>query len=97
VAEYKVLGIATTLPFFERVMRHPGFVRGEFDTSFVDTVFARADRVRVRPVEVAVAAAAIRAFRDRKAARLGPTASGPSTSAWRLAGLREAHESHGGR
>ena len=96
VSEYKVLGIATTLPFFERVLRHPAFVAGEYDTSFVDTVFAGADRVRKRPVEVAVAAAAIRAFRDRQAARIALPASGRAPSAWRLAGLREAHASRGG-
>jgi acetyl-CoA carboxylase biotin carboxylase subunit len=97
VAEYKVLGIATTLPFFERVMRHPAFLAGEFDTSFVESMLEHAERDRVRPVEVAVAAAAIRAYRDRRAARLAPRASGPLPSAWRLAGLREAHASHGGR
>jgi acetyl-CoA carboxylase biotin carboxylase subunit len=94
VGEYKVLGIATTLPFFERVLRHPAFVAGEFDTSFVETVFASADAARARPVEIAVAAAAIRAFRDRQAARLGSPGVGPSASPWRLAGLREAHASH---
>jgi acetyl-CoA carboxylase, biotin carboxylase subunit len=91
LAEYKVLGIATTLPFFERVMRHPAFVAGELDTSFVDTVLADTDRSRVRPVEVAVAAAAIRAFRDRRAARLAPPSTAAARSPWRLAGLREAH------
>jgi acetyl-CoA carboxylase biotin carboxylase subunit len=96
VSEYKVLGIATTLPFFERVMRHPAFVSGEFDTSFVDTVFAGADQARCRPVELAVAAAAIRAFRERQAVRLGPTTAGPAASPWRLAGLREAHASRAG-
>ena len=37
VAEYTVLGIKTTLPFFDRVLRHPAFVAGEFDTSFIET------------------------------------------------------------
>ena len=40
VAEYKVVGIKTTLPFFERVLRHPAFIAGDFDTSFVEQVFA---------------------------------------------------------
>ena len=47
VAEYKVLGIKTTLPFFERVLRHPAFVAGDFDTSFVEVVFAES-RPRAR-------------------------------------------------
>jgi len=90
VAEYKVLGIKTTLPFFERVLRHPAFLAGEFDTSFVEKVFAEADRERARPIDVAVAAAALRAFRDRQAARLAPAGDG-GTSAWWRAGLEDLH------
>jgi acetyl-CoA carboxylase biotin carboxylase subunit len=91
VSEYKVLGIQTTLPFFQRVLRHPAFVAGDIDTSFVEDVFARTDRDRPRPIEAAVVAAAIRAFRDRQAARRRPTAAGATRSAWWDAGVREAH------
>jgi acetyl-CoA carboxylase, biotin carboxylase subunit len=90
VSEYKVLGIKTTLPFFQRVLHHPAFVAGDFDTSFVDGVFAEADRKRERPVAVAVAAAALAAFHDRNQARLGGESSGSRHSAWWEAGLREA-------
>jgi len=90
VAEYKVLGIKTTLPFFERVLHHPAFLSGDFDTSFVERVFAAEDRARERPVEVAVAAAAIRAYRERQAARLAPAGSGESGSPWWRAGVLEA-------
>jgi acetyl-CoA carboxylase biotin carboxylase subunit len=91
ISEYKVLGIKTTLPFFERVLRDPDFVAGNFDTSFVETAFAETDRHRERPYDVAVAAAALQAFRERQAARLLPAASGNGSSAWWRAGLREAH------
>jgi acetyl-CoA carboxylase biotin carboxylase subunit len=95
VSEYKVLGIQTTLPFFQRVLHHPAFVAGEIDTSFVEHVFAQTDRDRPRPIEAAVTAAAIRAFRDRQTARRGPTAESATRSAWWDAGVREAHR--GGR
>jgi acetyl-CoA carboxylase biotin carboxylase subunit len=89
VQEYKVLGIQTNLPFFERVLRHPAFVAGEFDTSFVDTVFAGADRARERPLDVAVAAAALRAYRERSARQAaGPVP--PAPSRWWQAGIGEA-------
>ena len=89
LSEYKILGIKTTLPFFDRVLRHPGFVAGDFDTSLVEKILAEA----VKPeshLEVALAAAAIRAFRDRAASRPGDGtpagASGWRRQAWRDAG-----------
>jgi acetyl-CoA carboxylase biotin carboxylase subunit len=94
VAEYRVRGIETTLPFFERVLRHPSFVAGEFDTSFVDTVLAEAPPSRPEEVRVAVLASAIQALRERQASRLQPSAA-PRRSAWWDAGLREAHGRRG--
>jgi acetyl-CoA carboxylase biotin carboxylase subunit len=93
VSEYRVLGIRTTLPFFQRVLAHPAFVAGEIDTSFVETVLAQTegDRPPRELVKVAVAAAAIQAFRERRAKRLGPSGDGAARPAWWDAGLREAH------
>jgi acetyl-CoA carboxylase biotin carboxylase subunit len=85
VAEYTVLGIHTTLPFFERVLRHPGFVAGDFDTSFVQTERATAP-VREREWEVAVVAAAIATTRERQAAPGAPAAASP---AWWRSGVAE--------
>ncbi len=34
--EYRVEGVPTTIPFHRRVMDHPAFARGEFDTGFVE-------------------------------------------------------------
>ncbi len=91
IAEYRVVGIRTTLPFFDRVLRDPGFVAGEFDTSFVATLVARGDAPAERPAELAVIAAAIRAYEERRRPRSRATA--PAASAWRAAGRREAHTS----
>jgi acetyl-CoA carboxylase biotin carboxylase subunit len=97
VSEYKVLGIKTTLPFFQRVLHHPAFLSGDFDTSFVEKVFAAADRTRERPLEVAVCAAAIRAYREKQAARLmGRGGVGaPGDAPWWRAGLLEAQRGRG--
>jgi acetyl-CoA carboxylase biotin carboxylase subunit len=94
VSEYTVLGIRTTLPFFDRLLGHPDFVRGEYDTGFVARLLAEpppgGDE---RTVEVAVAAAAIHALREQRRRR-APAADGPSPgSAWRAAGARELHAS----
>ncbi len=36
LSEYLISGIKTTIPFQTEIMRHPDFVRGGFDTSFVE-------------------------------------------------------------
>jgi acetyl-CoA carboxylase biotin carboxylase subunit len=92
VSEYKILGIKTTLPFFERVLHHPAFVAGDFDTSFVERVFAQSDSTRERPFEVAVAAAALKTFRERQSARVAPRAGGAAPSAWWRAGLADSQK-----
>jgi acetyl-CoA carboxylase biotin carboxylase subunit len=92
VGEYRILGIKTTLPFFERVLAHPDFGAGAFDTTFVDTVLAAANGRPGRVVDLAVAAAAIRAFEERRAG--GIARQGTGLAAWGAAGLGEAH---GGR
>ena len=89
IAEYRVAGIRTTLPFFDRVLRDPAFVAGDFDTSFAAALVARADERPARPAEAAVIAAAIRAFEERRRARA--RAEAPAPSAWRAAARREAH------
>jgi acetyl-CoA carboxylase biotin carboxylase subunit len=86
VREYKILGIKTTLPFFERVLRHPDFVAGRIDTSFVERV---GRDTRADEESVALAAAAIRALEQRRSARtLSGATSAPS--AWRRQGRVEA-------
>jgi acetyl-CoA carboxylase biotin carboxylase subunit len=87
VREYKVLGIKTTLPFFDRVLRHPDFVAGRIDTAFVERLGSRPDETE-RPWLVAAAVGAIRVFEQRRAA--ASAAAGPAPSAWRRAARREA-------
>jgi acetyl-CoA carboxylase biotin carboxylase subunit len=90
VSEYTVLGITTTLPFFERVLRHPAFVAGDIDTGFIERhrdelVPAPSDEVQ----DIAVVAAVVRALRDREAARAEPSAAAGTASAWRARAWRD--------
>jgi acetyl-CoA carboxylase biotin carboxylase subunit len=89
VAEYRVLGVKTTLPFFDRLLREPAFQAGDFDTSFGTALAAEPDAREGRASEVAVIAAAIRAFEERRQARARVHA--PAASAWLAAARREAH------
>jgi len=90
VSEYAVLGITTTLPFFDRVLRHPAFVAGDIDTGFIERhrseLFAPpAEDVR----EMAVIAAVVRAMRERASARAQPSAASGTGSAWRAQAWRD--------
>jgi acetyl-CoA carboxylase biotin carboxylase subunit len=86
--EYKVLGVRTTLPFFERLLDHPDFAAGDYDTGIVARVMAEPPPRDPALDEVAALAAAVHAFRTRRSR--GEAPSGPAGSPWRAAGLREA-------
>jgi acetyl-CoA carboxylase, biotin carboxylase subunit len=94
VAEYRVVGVKTTLSLFERVLAHPAFAAGDFDTSFLDTAIL--DGKAGREVEIAVAVAAISAYEERRTRRASPGGGGAAVSAWSAAGRREAHGSRAG-
>jgi acetyl-CoA carboxylase biotin carboxylase subunit len=68
--EYKILGIKTTIPFHLRVLSNPTFLKGEYDTTFIDTKFDREDLLLRHGSDptVAVIAAALKHHEDEKAA-----------------------------
>ena len=94
VREYQVLGIKTTLPFFARVLCHPDFVAGVVDTSFVERLGPDPRDEEERPWPIAVAAAAVHAYRQRQGRRTAPGAAA-APSAWRQEGRVEAQRGRG--
>ncbi|MBI4573986.1 MAG: acetyl-CoA carboxylase biotin carboxylase subunit [candidate division NC10 bacterium] len=88
--EYTIHGIKTTIPFHQRVMVDPEFLRGEIDTTYIDRRFAgRPHAWDESQRDVALVAAGIHAFlRDQ--ARLGahPARAGAAESPWKLAARR---------
>ena len=96
LTEYEVGGVKTTIPLFRWMVRHPDFVAGRFDTTFLDRALAsRGEESLVelpRDVEeVAVIAAAIRTFlRSEAGASLVPVEQAKTGWRWaaRLDGLR---------
>ena len=89
VSEYGITGIKTTLPFFDRALRDPKFIEGDFDTGFVERLQAGADE-RDRATEIAMAVAAVAEYRARRRTSLAPGAGSSSSSLWWRLGNRES-------
>ena len=68
--EYKILGIKTTIPFHQRVLKNAAFLKGEYDTTFIDTLFDKEDLKRRQNTDptVAVIAAALKHYEEEKEA-----------------------------
>ena len=85
--EYRLLGIRTNIPYLRRIVRHPEFVRGVYDTHFLikhqDELLMpdRSDHDRI-----ALAAAAVLAWRGEETSPAGPAAGHSAPSAWKMAG-----------
>ena len=96
VRETRLVGVASTLPFFERVLASAPFRSGEFDTSFVSVHWSALSRngadgdsaARAELAPLALAAAAAELWRREGS---NSNASGAPPSRWRLAGVAEAH------
>ena len=91
--EYRVVGIKTTVPFFQWLLRQPEFLEGRFDTTYLDQVLATRDGQPFVPADdadqrdAAVAAALAAWFRAHKAAA-EPIAE--RSSEWRRAARTES-------
>jgi acetyl-CoA carboxylase biotin carboxylase subunit len=96
--EFQVLGIRTTIPFFQWLIREPSFVEGHFDTTTVDQVLIHREgpfvELSSESEEVAAIAAALQALVRTSATRAGKAAASAEAaracSGWRMAGRREA-------
>ena len=96
VRETRLVGVVSTLPFFERVLASEPFRGANFDTSFVAAHWPRlsSDRdggdvaARDDLAPFALAAAAAELWRKEAS---GPRAATWPSSGWRFAGVAEAH------
>ncbi len=101
LSEYVVEGIKTNIPFHQRVLRHPDFLAGEFDTTFIDDRFLTVDREPARPdADRALVAAAVLAHIEEETAALRTVGapgdqSGGGSVAWRKAGRSAVVERRG--
>lgn len=85
IAEYRLKGIASTLPFGRFVMAHPAFREGNFDTAFIDRYFTpeQLHLPLTPPEETAAALAAILTWNAGSAAPVAADRS--QTANWQKA------------
>ncbi len=92
--EYQVLGIATTIPFFQWLIREPAFIEGCFDTTFVDQVLMQRESAFAQlpdgAEDVAAIAAALHTLLRAGANRAGMAATAPARGNWKVAARKEA-------
>ncbi|MGH9336501.1 MAG: hypothetical protein ACRD21_22415, partial [Vicinamibacteria bacterium] len=93
IREYRVQGISTTLPFFERMLKDSRFLSGEMDVGFVDRHWM-AEMALSYPADdaeifAAALAAAAGASEEEDAGRDSFETARSRPSPWKLAGLRE--------
>ena len=87
--EYQVVGIKTTIPFYERVMRNAAFLKGNVNTSFAEEVLSHPDSIQDHPVEeIAIIAAAIAQLEGSNISSRAPQAKNAWKATARAEGLR---------
>jgi acetyl-CoA carboxylase biotin carboxylase subunit len=71
LTEYVVTGVKTTIPFHIRVMNNRHFIKGDFDTNFIDKVFFKEEGGRtLEHGDVAVITAAVRMYLEERASTM---------------------------
>jgi len=91
LSEYRVLGVKTTIPFFQWIIRQPEFREGRFDTTYLDRLLADPARARFADVgetaeNLAAIAVALETVLRTSSAGGGPA---PRGGAWRQAARHE--------
>jgi acetyl-CoA carboxylase biotin carboxylase subunit len=64
LSEYQVYGIKTTIPFFQKILLHPRFLAGDYNTHFIDGLEMEKDGKGKDDETVALIAAGIKTYMD---------------------------------
>jgi acetyl-CoA carboxylase, biotin carboxylase subunit len=86
LAEYRVLGVRTTIPALARIVSHPDFRAGRLSTAFLERVLPDLRANDGRFASIAVIAAVLAGH--ERARQAAPPVDSPVVPAWRAAGTR---------
>lgn len=90
LGEYHIEGIKTNISFFQEILDHPDFAKGDFDTGFIDRwLQSRDGEPRISGLQRDLSALAAALFHSES---LAPStgASKPMESPWKLDGRRRS-------
>jgi acetyl-CoA carboxylase biotin carboxylase subunit len=92
LAEYRIIGIHTSIPFHQQVMDVTNFIGGAYDTSFLDKHFSMIPEKHGQHSEVAAIVATLLTHERRQQAltMVTPQDGQQRASHWKLAGRRGA-------
>jgi acetyl-CoA carboxylase biotin carboxylase subunit len=85
LAEYKIMGVKTNIPFHQNLLDSTRFIAGQYDTTFVEETFFLDDDPNLRPEIAAIIATLVAHDQRRKAAQV-VRRNGHGESNWKLAG-----------
>jgi acetyl-CoA carboxylase biotin carboxylase subunit len=66
LSEYQIYGIKTTIPFFKRILLHPKFLAGDYDTHFIAYMEKEKDGAKTDGRDIALIAAGVKSFMEKK-------------------------------
>ncbi len=66
LSEYRVYGIKTTIPFFKRILLHPKFFAGNYNTHFIANLARKVDGRKPEEEVIALIAAGVKVYSERK-------------------------------
>ncbi len=81
--EYSIRGIKTSIPFHILVMNTPEFVKGEYDTTFIDKVLGKVE-YKKHYYEIAAISSAIGQILKEKRAAVSAVKKEPGINPWKL-------------
>lgn len=90
LSEYKILGIATSIPFHQRLLQSTNFIGGHFDTTFLDDRFAMEQGGESESEKVAAIVAALITHDRRQRALNIPPPTSNARSGWKRFGSWES-------
>ena len=83
LAEYQIYGIKTSIPFFMRILHHPQFRKGDYNTHFIADLEKEVDGENTEDVVAALLAAGVKSYVEQ---RTGKKRSRSKVSRWKLQG-----------